>query len=258
MPRKALKNKPLVETILEVKWALQSPAKGIQLDPHFKIFLGRLYDRVRDQYPEIEALPAAALLDELGGHVVQYRFRKGSNAWPLVQTGPGVVTLNETQAYTWEEFRPRSLALVEKLYDAHPKPTDLKIEHLMLRYIDAVEFDHTSGSVYEFLRDKMQVHVGLPDSLFVDTGVAPIPQNFSWESSFTCQAPKGRINVRFGIGESGSKPALLWETLVQSAGPDLPKMPDGFAGWLDAAHGITDDWFFKLIAGELEGRFSGE
>jgi uncharacterized protein (TIGR04255 family) len=35
-------------------------------------------------------------------------------------------------------------------------------------------------------------------------------------------------------------------------------MPKGFANWIDAAHAITDDWFFKLIEGELERRFSGD
>jgi hypothetical protein len=43
-----------------------------------------------------------------------------------------------------------------------------------------------------------------------------------------------------------------------SAGDDLPAMPDGFPAWLDSAHNITSDWFFKLIEGELEKRFDGE
>jgi uncharacterized protein (TIGR04255 family) len=44
---------------------------------------------------------------------------------------------------------------------------------------------------------------------------------------------------------------------VQSAGADLPDMPKGFPAWVDAAHEITHDWFFKLIEGELERRFEG-
>jgi uncharacterized protein (TIGR04255 family) len=35
-------------------------------------------------------------------------------------------------------------------------------------------------------------------------------------------------------------------------------MPNDFEKWLDAAHAVTDDWFFKLIDGELERRFSGD
>jgi hypothetical protein len=35
-------------------------------------------------------------------------------------------------------------------------------------------------------------------------------------------------------------------------------MVGGFGGWIDAAHEITDEWFFKLIEGELERSFADE
>jgi uncharacterized protein (TIGR04255 family) len=34
-------------------------------------------------------------------------------------------------------------------------------------------------------------------------------------------------------------------------------MPAGFEGWLDAAHTIIHDWFFKLIEGDLRKEFQG-
>lgn len=90
MPSKVLKNKPLVEAILEVKWALTSPTPGVQIDPHYKILLGRLYDKVCEQYPEHEQLPTATVPDEIVGHTVQHRFRYAPNDWPLIQVGPGI------------------------------------------------------------------------------------------------------------------------------------------------------------------------
>ena len=57
MPGKDLKNKPLIEAILEVKWALTSSGPGVQIDPHYKILLGRLYYKVQEDYPEHEQLP---------------------------------------------------------------------------------------------------------------------------------------------------------------------------------------------------------
>jgi hypothetical protein len=41
-------------------------------------------------------------------------------------------------------------------------------------------------------------------------------------------------------------------------GPDLPKMPEGFEAWLDHAYTLVNDWFFKMIEGDLHRRFSGE
>jgi uncharacterized protein (TIGR04255 family) len=112
MPSKILKNKPLVEAIIEVRWQLKSPNPGIQIDPHYKILLGRLYDKVVQKYPEHEQLPTASMPDEVTGQMVHHRFRNGGNDWPLLQVGPGIFTLNDTHKYTWEDFRARAVEAV--------------------------------------------------------------------------------------------------------------------------------------------------
>ncbi len=255
---KELKNKPLVEAILEVRWKLQGVAPGPQTDPHYKLLLGRLFDRMLTDYPEHEQLPTANMPDEFVGNFVQHRFRVAANSWPLVQVGPGVFTVNSTDDYKWPDFRPRVLSAVNKLYDAHPKVEDLKITNLILRYIDAVAFDVGAGNLFEFLADKLKLKMSLPDSLFKDTDVENKPNGFTWQCSFKCEKPKGLINVRFATGQKSDTPAVVWETTVESAVDDLPEIPKAFEGWLDDAHKITDDWFFKMIEGDLERRFSGE
>lgn len=255
---KELKNKPLVEAILEIRWKLQGLPPRPQVDPHYKLLLGRLFDRMLKDYPEHEQLPTANVPDELVGHVVQHRFRVSANSWPLVQVGPGVFTVNSTADYKWPDFRRRVLSAIEKLFDAHPKVGELKITNLILRYIDAVDFDFGVGNTFEFLRDKLKLNVSLPDTLFADTGVENKPNSFTWQCSFKRQNPRGLINIRFATGQKSNAPAVIWETTVESAGKDLPAMPKDFESWLDAAHDITDDWFFKMIEGELERRFSGE
>lgn len=255
---KDLKNKPLVEAILEIKWGLQGVSPGPQIDPHYKLLLGRLFDRMLKDYPEHEPLPTANIPDEMVGHVVQHRFRVAANSWPLVQVGPGVFTVNSSADYKWSDFRPRVLSAIEKLYDAHPKIGDMNITNLVLRYIDAVDFNYEANNAFNFLRDQLKLNISLSDNLFADTGVENKPNSLTWQCSFKCERPKGIINVRFATGQKVSTPVLVWETTVQSAEGDLPEMPKNFEGWLDAAHEITDDWFFKMIEGELERRFSGE
>jgi uncharacterized protein (TIGR04255 family) len=255
---KELKNKPLVEAILEVRWQLRGGPPGLQVDPHYKLLLGRLFDRMLKDYPEHEQLPTATLPDEMAGHVVQHRFRVTARSWPLVQVGPGIFTVNSTADYKWPDFRPRVLAAIGKLYDAHPKVEELKISNLILRYIDAVEFEYREHSIFEFLRDKLKLTISLPDNLFEGTGVESKPNGFTWQCSFKCEKPRGIINLRFATGQKKDRPAMVWETTLESAGDGLPELPKGFEGWLDGAHAITDDWFFKMIEGELERRFSGE
>ena len=259
MPRKQLKNKPLVEAILEVRWALVAHATGQQSDPYYKLLLGRLYDRLQEKYPEHEQLPTAIIPDEFVGYVVQHRFRTSAKGWPLIQLGPGILTVNSTAEYTWEEvFRPRAVEAVERLYEAHPKKNELKITSLTLRYIDAVDFDYSKENAYDFLKKMLKVSVELPTNLFDDSGVEKRPSMFAWHSTFECSNPKGQVTIRFATGQKDNRPAILWETMVQSVEGDVPPMPAGFETWIDAAHTITDDWFYKLIEGELERRFDGD
>jgi uncharacterized protein (TIGR04255 family) len=265
MTHKDLKNKPLVEAILEVKWQLgqttetsdmpQIPLAAV--DPHYRLLLGRLFDRFQEDYPVHEQLPTATLPDEIVGHVIQHRFRAAKDDWPLIQVGPGVFTVNETYRYTWPDFQQRVRKAVGRLFDAHPNVSDLRIQSLVLRYIDAVEFNYQEESAFAFLRDKLKVGINLPRSLFQDTGVSDLPRTFSWQATFQCSRPRGSLHVGFATGRKEKKPAILWETAVHTSADELPKMPDDFPTWLDAANETTHDWFFKLIEGELERRFEG-
>lgn len=258
MSKKELKNKPLVEAILEIRWELKGDVPGPQIDPHYKLLLGRLFDRMIDEYREHEQLPTANIPDEMASHVIQHRFRVAMNSWPLIQVGPGIFTINSTDDYKWTDFRPRVLSAIHKLYDAHPKVEDLKISNIILRYIDAVDFDYSQNKSFDFLKDQLKLNISLPENLFENAYIDEKPSSFTFQSSFRSKKPKGIITIRFATGKKKNVPSIIWETTVESIGEDLPEMPKKFEIWLDEAHDITDDWFFKMIEGELERRFSGE
>lgn len=262
---KELKNKPLVEAIFEIRWNMQpnkvqSPAPVIlpTSDPHYRLLLGRLFERLQKDYPYHEQLPTANLPDDIVGYIVQHRFRAGKNDWPLVQVGPGVFTVNDTHRYTWTDFQRRTKDAIVKLYDAHPSVADFHIQSLVLRYIDAVEYNYREENAFTFLRDKMKVGISLPASFFQNTGLEDRPRSLLSQATFQCSRPPSSVHISFATGQKEDKPAILWETTVQSVGPDLPDMPDGFPSWIDAAHDVADDWFFKVIDGELYRMFQGE
>ena len=279
MAREPLKNKPLVEAILEVRWALQAVKAEthlplgvipsaiapdgqpiVEIDPHFRLLLGRVFDRVKAEYPKHEQLPAAYLPDVAAGQVVQHRLRH-PDGWPIIQLGPGILTVNDTAKYIWSDFQPRALGAFSTLHEAHPSVEELQITSLSLRYIDAVDFDCGKEDITAFLDDKMAVQCRLPDGMFNDSEVERAPLNCTWRSTYRCKSPKGRVAIKFATGSRENKPALIWETVFETAGDDLPGLPDGFEEWLEAAHEITDEWFFTLIeggSGELKRRFSGD
>ena len=255
MPRKVLKNKPLVEAIFELRWNLKEVGEGIKVDPHYKILVGSLYSKLKDEYPYHEPLPAASLPDDMAGYVVQHRFRKGENDWPLVQIGPGILTVNDTAGYIWEDFEAKIMSAVSSLFESYPDSAQLTINNLLLRYIDAVTFDYQTNSIFKFLSEHMKTGIDLHPKLFQDTGVDPGPSSFDWRFSFPGEKPDGTIHLRFVKGKKENADGLIWETMVQSAGKQASKMSDNIQDWLKEAHDLTDDWFFKLIEGELERRF---
>jgi len=122
-----LNRKPLLEAIFELKWQLKKDsAQGIEYDPSYRLALARFSEKVERHYAIHEALPQSQLPDDLSAYAPQHRFRTGKNAWPLVQIGPGVVTLNDTNNYEWTDFYKRSCALMDNLFDAYPSKTNLR------------------------------------------------------------------------------------------------------------------------------------
>jgi len=256
MERKVLKNKPLVEAIFEIRWELQEPVPGMKIDPHYKILIGRMYDRVKDEYPFHEQLPTATMPDEIAGYVVQHRFRKDKDKWPLIQIGPGIVTLNDTEGYVWDDFEKRIHHVLGVLFEAYPDAdNNLRINWLLLRYIDSVDFDYKEDDIFSFLRENLKININIYEKLFEETGVGNLPLGFDLRFSFPAKKPKGAIHLRFVRGKRKNVDALIWETQVQSVGEDIPKSKDQITAWVTDAHTLTNDWFFKMIEGELLRRF---
>lgn len=250
-----LQNKPLVEALFEFRWSVGSREPGESVDPHYKLLPGRFYERAQAKYPHHEQLPTATMPDEVAAYLVQHRFRVAADEWPLVQIGPGILSLNVTDAYSWDDFRARIEAAVVWLFDAHPASAAMLPESLLLRYIDALDFDTGHRNIFDFLAQMMGVTIAYPSSLFDGSHVHPVPQQFLNQAAFACANPPGLVTLGFASGTVHDAPALVWETAVQSNGAQIPAMPAALSHWLENAHQIIHDWFFALIAGDLEKEF---
>ena len=248
-----LPNKPLIEAILEFRWQIRNE----EGDPNYTLFIGRLYDRVQEQYPFHEPLPTVMIPLPAAGNIIQHRFRIGKGRWPLMQIGPGIVTVNDTGGYVWQDFGQRAKSLIKAIFEAYPEPNQLSTASLVLRYLDAFYLDQNED-MFNYLSTKLKSRVAFPPQLFEGTDVSKRPKIMNIMASFPAGKPKGEILVKFGSGRHNEKPALIMETSVRSDSPDLPKMPEGFENWVEDAHKLTDDWFFTFIEGELERRFAGE
>ena len=255
-----LKNKPLVEAYVEIRWRLQKQEMAQSFD--YQILLGGLRGQIEGKFPYHEPLPSVHIPDEMAGHTVQHRFRTQEEGWPVIQVGPGIFTFNETTKYIWSHFKTDVLEAVGYYYSAYPKKEELEPVSIFLRYIDAIQFDHTREDVRQFLRDKLKVDITLPNDLFENGHIEHNPWALKFEVSFPCDKPKGQAVVQFATGSSNKDckeyPSIIWHTTVQSAGNDVPIIPKGLENWLDSAHEITHDWFLKFSEGDLLRSFKGE
>jgi uncharacterized protein (TIGR04255 family) len=252
-----LRDKPLVEAILELRWGpvLTPNSRPPETDPHYRLLVGRLFDRVRPVYSFHEQLEAAQFPDLMVRHIAQHRFRIAPDDWPLIQLGPGLLTLNDTSKYTWTDFRERADKAVADLYEAHPAPDDLRIDQLVLRYIDALRFDHEKDNVLDFLREQLKVVLRFPDELFDNHGIARAPRGLVAQLAFPSREPAGMVGLKIAIGKSAGENAIVLDTSVESRGKDVPKLPQHFAAWLNASHQILSEWFEELTKGELYESF---
>lgn len=262
MERIILTNKPLVEAIFELRWELQELEQRniikqdtVKVDRNYKILIGAIYERFKKVYPFHEQLPAATIPDEIAAYMVQHRFRKAEGQWPLIQLGPGIITLNDTESYVWEDFENRISELIEKLFDAYPEPDKLKIDSLQLRYIDAQALDFEKENAIKFLKENMKLKVEIYDTLFNNTGVEQKPSGLDLRFAFMSSKPKGMIHLRFARAKVKNEDALMWETNFITSKEYAPKSKDEIIKWADEAHNLTRDWFFKIIDGELLRRY---
>lgn len=248
-----LPRKPLTEALFELRWKLVGDGPRPPVDPHYKLLVGSLYDKVRTSYPHHEQLPAATVPDEFIPYVIQHRFRASDGGYPLIQVGPGVFAANDTDGYSWSAFRPRVLEAVQILRNTYAG--QLEPQSLLLRYINAVPFDAMQGDVLTYLRENLKVSLDYPQKLFSQQPVEQRPDSLAMQSTHQLTDPAGTITLKFATGEVSSAPQLLWEIQVQSAGDDVPDLEHDLEKWLDRAHAVARAWFFTLIEGKLEMEF---
>lgn len=255
-----LKNPPLVEALLEVRWRLQPRDNMPPVDPAYPVIVGLLYDRVKDKYHFQELAPEAhAVPPEMLTYRATHRFRVGEGQWPLVQIGPGVAALNFTTSYTWNRFSKAAFTFVEKLRDAYRVATDgtPELARVLLRYINSLRFPFGEQDVLDFMREKLHVTCAIPDEMVDASTVAGPPASVRLELRYPLRDPPGLgiLNVRRGVTQDET--ALIWELLVVSAEEQVPELDD-LDQWLSAAHEVVDGWFRELTKGDLLRSFKGD
>jgi uncharacterized protein (TIGR04255 family) len=256
-----LPNKPLAEAIFELRWALdEKKVQGLAVDPGFRFLVGRYYDRVKADYPNVVDLPAAQIPEELTSYTVRHQFRASKDGWPVTQLGPGIVTVNETTAYSWATFKPRLLSAVSALFESYPNEIAPCVPNeVMLRYLNAIPLPvGTDTTFLGFVREYLHTAVSVESTLFENPAVAESPIGLNFNVVYKLEKPLGAITLAFAAGQKDNVPSLIWELNVRSKGAHAPKERDQFEPWIIDAHQVIENWFFTLCRGKLLDHFKGQ
>lgn len=243
-----LNNKPLVEAMFELRWGLDG-APGVGVDPHYQLLIGLLAGALKPDFPFVERLPIADVPENLAPYAPHYRFRTNPDQWPLVQLGPGLLTVNDTEGYVWDEFFPLCAKVLDALFAVYPNADDsLRIFECTLRYIDA---DALNGETAMAFLKKLHISVDVPENLFADGRIDGNSLGLGLSLAYPSIEPKGLFQVSFNQGRKNDQDALIWETQVLSRGADAPRETESLKAWISAAHDTMHNWFFRQIDGEL-------
>ena len=250
---KILKNKPLVEALFVLKWDLKKNDEEVNneyiYDPYFKLLIGRIWENIKEQFPNYEELDTSE-----DAFVPQFKFSKTPDKYPFVLLGPGVISVHDSENYSWDNFKNQIFLIIDAFYKSYPKLDNITIIDYYLRYTDGIKFDFQKNNILNFLQDQMKINISIDDSVFQNTSVYSVPQSIDLRFSYVTKAPSSAVHLRFYRGGVESE-LLVLETIVQVY-DKIPQVDEEIKNWAIQSHDLADKIFFNIIEGKLLERFT--
>jgi uncharacterized protein (TIGR04255 family) len=238
-----LSKAPLIEVVLELKWDMLN--KEDLNDSQY--LYGDIYSSLKHKYPFREnILPFDVPIEVLINKPV-HRFRTNEGGYPLIQVGPGIVTLNTIdEEYEWEEFSNSYEELLRAFHNAFQKFENKKFSPSIL-YLDFFPFNFDDNDVYKFVNENFSVNL---EQSFIVTESYPKDINLG----FNYKIDLGTLNVSFqkGNNQQGQEGIIL-QTRIDgyAVNPEIEKI----TLWYNKAHTIISDLFKKMTYGKLYESF---
>ncbi len=239
-----LPNAPLMEVIFEIKWDITT--KNDIVD--FQYLHGDLYTNLKSKYSHRENLiPPDVPLEIVKGNPV-FRFREKQGSYPLVQIGPGLISVNTIDdKYYWEQFRNESNEVLNVLYEIYPRYSGLDMSPA-LTYIDFLEYDKSKETPLFFINSNLQL--SLKDNFM--NGTDSVMQDVNFTFNYKVEENIVSLNLRDGK-INNERDGLVLQTKIY--GKKEKYNTDKLKYWLDSAHELGSNMFKSLTAGKLYESF---
>ena len=242
MPK--LKNAPLQEVIFEILWDIDYDEKGIHHDPDFDLGQGIFAKAIEAEFPLIKRTIPEELLNRIYPIPV-YQFWKGENIWPVVQIGPGMLAVNDTEKnYDWElnfqSLIKNSITTLEKSYNK-----SLSYKRVSLRYIDAISIN-PDIDIVNFINKNFKV------TLQNNYDTIGKLQNINFNQTFKIDE-NTLLNFSITNGfNNKTKPAIIWQTQIYT---DSKLNLNDLLIWVNKAHTCASKTFENTLNNEFYSSF---
>lgn len=224
---------PLLEVIFEINWDVINNQDIVRS----QFLHGDLYSVLKTDYPIRENLFPTEVPFDIMKNLVMFRFRKKSG-YPLVQIGPGILTLNTTdETYYWDKFSEEISRVTKSLSDVLPEINQTNL-FLSLTYLDFFEINDENLNLIEFINKNFNLNI---NQTFTEN---PITNEINLTFTYKINENNLILNLRNGIINNNEKGLVLQTKLVS-----LKKKYTSVEQliWLNYAHEICSDIFKKII-----------
>lgn len=236
---------PLVEVVFELKWDIKMKS---DLDD-FQYLYGDLYANLKNDFPNRERLTPLEIPFDALINIPVFRFKNKNNGYPLVQIGPGILSINTlNEFYVWEEFREEIHKLINILKEIYPKFHTIKINPALI-YLDFLKFDshHTSG--YDFINENLNISIHSNIINELNPKVKEININANYE------VDDNNLSVRINEGKANnSEEGIVVQTRVNGNAQTYDNHT--LKTWLESAHLLSSKAFKSLIKEDLYNTFN--
>ncbi len=177
-----------------------------------------------------------------------FRFREKLGSYPLIQIGPGLISLNTIdEKYYWKEFRDESNQILNTLKEIYPKYSELNLSPALI-YIDFFDFNKDNKTSLDFINSNFKLSL---NNTFMNNFVSKMNDV---NLTFNYEVDKMIISLNLRDGKiNNKKDGLVLQTKVvgKKEKYDTEKLKE----WLDSAHKLSSDMFKSLTAGKLYESF---
>ena len=240
-----LPNAPLQEVIFEALWDMGFDANGNPTDSQFELAQGVFAKSVKSKFPyRKRPIPVDNRIRTFPKTI--HQFWKGENEWPVIQIGPGILTVHDTEKkYVWENsFRETIEFAIKNLRSSYEE--DANFFQFGLRYINAVEIpkEQQEQGILNFINENFRINLSNNFELTEPLSNININQVFALEDGSSLN-----LAISNGISKSGI-PSVIWQIHIFTESKDI-----NIFEWLDSAHKVTSNIFKKIITDEFYNIF---